>query len=405
MHVLMEFFSNNKFHKNTKYGRAAFTLRDWRVVGLAFVLCFMLMPFSVYAATTGSEHHKDTRDYCMTVHDVSVGLQELEGRSESQKEDRVESASKYRFYLWNQYPYRTGARVHNQVSDFSNVNWTKEGTYTINVSLPQLTQGVSSSISYKLKIIDDLEHEDPVDPGGTEDPVNPDNPGGTEDPDNPDNPGGQVDPVNPDNPDEQVDPVNPSEDVDPVRPVNPSDTVNPIGSIDPADSMDNGGSADSDKSGSSGGAKYSGSSSNSRSSGNSGSSGNAGNSRNSGNSGNAGNSAYSANSGNSGNSSYSADSGESTYSAYLGNSDGPLDTESSDVKTSSLDNPATKSGSSGSLDANTIITTDRSGSSGINTPIWKLGIGLTELIILGFLSALIVSDLKVIIWYNKKKKS
>ncbi len=39
-----------------------------------------------------------------------------------------------------------------------------------------------------------------------------------------------------------------------------------------------------------------------------------------------------------------------------------------------------------------------------NTPIWKLGIILTELIILGFLSALIVSDLKVINWHNKKRK-
>lgn len=38
-------------------------------------------------------------------------------------------------------------------------------------------------------------------------------------------------------------------------------------------------------------------------------------------------------------------------------------------------------------------------------PLWKLGVGGTELIILGILLHLIISDLKVIRWFEKKKKS
>ena len=42
---------------------------------------------------------------------------------------------------------------------------------------------------------------------------------------------------------------------------------------------------------------------------------------------------------------------------------------------------------------------------GTGTPVWKLGVGGIELIILGILVYLIISDLKVIRWFENKKKS
>lgn len=42
---------------------------------------------------------------------------------------------------------------------------------------------------------------------------------------------------------------------------------------------------------------------------------------------------------------------------------------------------------------------------GTGIPVWKLGIGVIELIILSILVYLIISDLKVIRWFEKKKKS
>ena len=95
----MRLFSNTKFHKYKKHG-TAFLLRKWGAAGLAFVLCFMLISSPVNAASTGVEHHKDTYDYCMRVHDVTVGLQELEGKSESENAAIVQSASACIVYTW-----------------------------------------------------------------------------------------------------------------------------------------------------------------------------------------------------------------------------------------------------------------------------------------------------------------
>ena len=88
----------NKVCKNRKRS-IAFLFRKWSLKGLVFVLCFSLVALPVLAVSTGSERHKDTRDYCMRVSDVTVGLQELDGLSESEKLDLVESASNYKMYI------------------------------------------------------------------------------------------------------------------------------------------------------------------------------------------------------------------------------------------------------------------------------------------------------------------
>ena len=42
---------------------------------------------------------------------------------------------------------------------------------------------------------------------------------------------------------------------------------------------------------------------------------------------------------------------------------------------------------------------------GTGIPVWKLGVGGIELIILGLLVYLIISDLKIIKWFENKKRS
>ena len=54
--------------------RTSIEIRRWSLVGLVFALCFSPGSMPVYAASTGDENHDDTRDYCMFVHDVTVGL-------------------------------------------------------------------------------------------------------------------------------------------------------------------------------------------------------------------------------------------------------------------------------------------------------------------------------------------
>ena len=99
------FYSNkNKFRKNKMRSRISSKFRKWGLVGLVFMLCSSLVTVNVSAASTGDENHKDTRDYCMIVNDVSVGLKELEGRSVSEKEAIVESASDYYIHTWYRYP-------------------------------------------------------------------------------------------------------------------------------------------------------------------------------------------------------------------------------------------------------------------------------------------------------------
>lgn len=101
------FLKNNKFPKNKKRSRISKRFRKWSLVGLILVLCFTLAVLPVFAASSGREHHKDTIDYCIRVHDVIVGLQELEGKSESEKIEIVESASKYSIYIYGPFTERS----------------------------------------------------------------------------------------------------------------------------------------------------------------------------------------------------------------------------------------------------------------------------------------------------------
>ena len=52
-----------------------------------------------------------------------------------------------------------------------------------------------------------------------------------------------------------------------------------------------------------------------------------------------------------------------------------------------------------------VIAPNKYGSQGIVSQMWELSIGLIELIVLGILSSVIISDMRVIRWYEKKRKS
>ena len=131
------FFTNkNKSRKNKLRSRIARKFRKLSLAGLAFTLSFSLLGANVLAASTGGENHEDTVDYCMIVHDVTVGLQELDGISESEKEAIVESASDYYIHTWYWYNRIWGQLVNDYETDFSDVNWDQEGVYEVTVYLP-----------------------------------------------------------------------------------------------------------------------------------------------------------------------------------------------------------------------------------------------------------------------------
>ena len=125
---------------------------------LAVICLVILMAFPAHAAGSGSRHHADTADYCMRVSDVTVGLSELSGLSEGEKQALVEKVSDYAIYTWS-VPYRAWADKVSPRGDFGSVSWDRAGSYKISISLPSLTDGASSQISYTLTIIDDLPPE------------------------------------------------------------------------------------------------------------------------------------------------------------------------------------------------------------------------------------------------------
>ena len=53
---------------------------------------------------------------------------------------------------------------------------------------------------------------------------------------------------------------------------------------------------------------------------------------------------------------------------------------------------------------NTIVSPGANVSSGTSTSAWKLGVGLMELVVLSVISLLVISDVKVIRWFEQKKK-
>lgn len=128
---------------------------------LVFMLCFF-MAFTVpaQAASSGSERHEDTQDYCLRAHDVTVYMSELQGLDAGQKKALVENASGYAFYTWR-ITYRAWADRVSGSGDFSGVNWDQEGSYKITVRMPALTEENDSVITYTLTIVDDLPEPEP----------------------------------------------------------------------------------------------------------------------------------------------------------------------------------------------------------------------------------------------------
>lgn len=118
--------------------------------------------FPAQAAGSGERHHRDTADYCLRASDVYLNLSELQGLGTSEKEALARSLSGYAFYEWAIYGRAWGSSVSGSDS-LSGVDWERAGTYTVTVSFPSLSEGTESSISYSLTIIDDLP-EEPVKP-------------------------------------------------------------------------------------------------------------------------------------------------------------------------------------------------------------------------------------------------
>ena len=71
---------------------------------------------------------------------------------------------------------------------------------------------------------------------------------------------------------------------------------------------------------------------------------------------------------------------------------------------SEVDKTTSQSGKSESGAVNTVMNPNAKAVSGTANPIWKLGVGLMELAVLGAISLLVASDVRVIMWFEQKKK-
>ena len=71
---------------------------------------------------------------------------------------------------------------------------------------------------------------------------------------------------------------------------------------------------------------------------------------------------------------------------------------------SEVDKTTSQTEKSKSGAVNTVMNPNTKSLSETDNPIWKLGVGLMELAVLGVISLSVVSDMRVIMWFEQKKK-
>lgn len=134
-----------------------------RIVAMLALLlaCFVLPASSLAAVGTSNDNHTDTDDYCLRAHDVTIGLSEFSGKSRSELESGIVSAASFAFLIRGSanptgefVPITSGYSV-----DFSNLAEAASSSgYVITVTLPAITLPSDSSIQFRVFVVDDLPH-------------------------------------------------------------------------------------------------------------------------------------------------------------------------------------------------------------------------------------------------------
>ena len=127
---------------------------------LAMLLACFVLPASALAAVgTSNDNHTDTDDYCLRAHDVTIGLSEFSSKSRSELESGIVSAASFAFLIRSSadptgefVPVTSGYSV-----DFSNLSAAASSSgYVITVTLPAITLPSDSIIQFRVFVVDDL---------------------------------------------------------------------------------------------------------------------------------------------------------------------------------------------------------------------------------------------------------
>jgi hypothetical protein len=136
------------------------------VAMLALLLVCFVLPASSHAASGSSnDNHTDTDDYCLRAHDVTIGLSEFSGKSRAELEGEIVSASTFAFLIRDT-ASPTGTFVpitSGYTIDFSNLTETASSSgYVVTVTLPAITLPSASTVQFRVFVADDLPHSHAV---------------------------------------------------------------------------------------------------------------------------------------------------------------------------------------------------------------------------------------------------
>lgn len=123
------------------------------------LVCFLTPNTALAASKLGNDNHTDTDDYCLRAHDVKIGLSEFSAKSRSELESDIIQASDFAFLIRDS-ANETGTFVpisSGYTVDFSNLEETVSTSgYVITVSLPAITLASPSNITFRVFVEDDL---------------------------------------------------------------------------------------------------------------------------------------------------------------------------------------------------------------------------------------------------------
>ena len=125
------------------------------------LVCFILPSSALAASKNGNDNHTDTADYCLRAHDVTVGLSEFTSKTRSELEGDIVSASAFAFLIRDTAnPTGTFVPITSGYSvDFSALTESVNSSgYVITVTLPAITLPSDSIIRFRVYVVDDLPH-------------------------------------------------------------------------------------------------------------------------------------------------------------------------------------------------------------------------------------------------------
>ncbi len=120
---------------------------------LAVLLTCVFAPSTALAATgLSNDNHTDTDDYCLRAHDVRIGLSEFSTKTRGELEHDIVSASAFAFFYRSDWSAVTSGYTVN----FSNLEEAVSSAgYPVTVTLDAVSMSAPSHITFRVFVVDD----------------------------------------------------------------------------------------------------------------------------------------------------------------------------------------------------------------------------------------------------------